>query len=196
MKTPLFLAVGAFAASVSVVGAAEPSPDKGPLARMEAMREKLALSDEQWEKLQPLLKQEGDRVREILADSTLSTEQKRAKAKEVTARGREQIKELLTPEQRQKLAAEMKVRQGAPGGDGAKRLAELKEKLGLSEEQVAKLRPLLAEEGPKLRALREDKNLTPEEKRTTFEESFERISAELTAPQREKLREEMRARQK
>lgn len=158
------------------------------------MRERLALSDQQWEKLQPLLKQEGDKVREILTDTTLSAEQKRAKAKEVTAGGREQIKQLLTPEQRQKLAVEMKNRQGAPAGDGAQRMAELKEKLELAEEQVGKLKPLLAEEGPKLRALREDKNLAPEERRATFEASFERLAAELTAPQREKLREEMRAR--
>ena len=158
------------------------------------MRERLALSDQQWEKLQPLLKNEGDKVRAILADGSLSPEQKRAKAKEVTAGGREQIKELLTPEQRQKLAAEMKSRLGAPGGDGAQRMAELNEKLGLTEEQVVKLKPLLAEEGPKLRALREDKSLAPEERRASFEASFERVAAELTAPQREKLREEMRAR--
>jgi hypothetical protein len=73
-------------------------------------------------------------------------------------------------------------------------MAELKEKLGLSEEQVAKLKPVLAEEGPKLRALKEDKSLAPEERKAAFEASFERISAELTAPQREKMREEMRAR--
>ena len=135
-------------------------------------------------------------MREILADATLSTEQKRAKAKEVTAAGREQIKELLTPEQRQKLAEEMKSQQAASGGDGALRMAELKEKLGLTDEQVSKLKPVLAEEAPKLKALRDDKNLSPEEKRAAFNASFERVSAELTPPQREKMREEMRARRK
>jgi Spy/CpxP family protein refolding chaperone len=198
MKTRLLFSLSALALSCSVVGAAEPAPDRGPLARMEAMRERLALSDQQWSALQPLLKQEGDKVREILADTTLSTEEKRAKAREATAAGREQIKELLTPEQRQKLAEEMKNRPvgpgGGPGAGAAQRMAELKEKLGLSEEQVAKLKPVLAEEGPKLRALKEDKSLAPEERKAAFEASFERISAELTAPQREKMREEMRAR--
>lgn len=196
MKTLSLFAVSALVVAISGAGAgaAEPAPDRSPLARLEAMKERLALSDQQWKKLQPLLKQEGDKVREILADTTLSTEQKRAKAKEVTAGGREQIKELLTPEQRQKLAAEMKSRQGAPGGDGAQRMAELKEKLGLTEEQVAKLKPILAEEGPKLKALRDDKSLAPEERKAAFEVSFERVAAELNAPQREKMREEMRAR--
>jgi len=161
---------------------------------MEAMKERLALSDQQWEKLQPLLKQEGDKVREILADTALSQEQKRAKAKEVTAAGREQIKELLTPEQRQTLAAEMKSRQGAPGGDGAQRMADLKEKLGLTEEQVTKIKPILAEEGPKFKALRDDKSLAPAERKAAFEASFERVAAELNDAQREKMREEMRAR--
>ena len=196
MKPSLFLAVNVLVAAVSGVGAAEPvpSPDNSPLAKMEAMRERLALSDQQWEKLQPLLKQEGEKVREILADASLSPEQKRAKAKELTAGGREQIKELLTPEQRQKLAAEMKSRPGAPGGDGAQRMAELKEKLGLSEEQVNKLKPILTAEAPKLRALREDKSIPPAERKAAFEASFERVAAELTAPQREKLREAMQAR--
>lgn len=196
MKTFSFVGVSAFVAAISFAGAADPAPNRGPLARMEAMRERLALSDQQWEKLQPLLKQEGEKVREILADATLSTEQKRAKAKEVTAAGREQIKELLTPEQRQKLAEEMKSQQAASGGDGALRMAELKEKLGLTDEQVSKLKPVLAEEAPKLKALRDDKNLSPEEKRAAFNASFERVSAELTPPQREKMREEMRARRK
>ena len=196
MKTFSFVGVSAFVAAISFAGAADPAPNRGPLARMEAMRERLALSDQQWEKLQPLLKQEGEKVREILADATLSTEQKRAKAKEVTAAGREQIKELLTPEQRQKLAEEMKSQQATSGGDGALRMAELKEKLGLTDEQVSKLKPVLAEEAPKLKALRDDKNLSPEEKRAAFNASFERVSAELTPPQREKMREEMRARRK
>ena len=196
MKTFSFVGVSAFVAAISFAGAADPAPNRGPLARMEAMRERLALSDQQWEKLQPLLKQEGEKVREILADATLSIEQKRAKAKEVTAAGREQIKELLTPEQRQKLAEEMKSQQAASGGDGALRMAELKEKLGLTDEQVSKLKPVLAEEAPKLKALRDDKNLSPEEKRAAFNASFERVSAELTPPQREKMREEMRARRK
>ena len=196
MKTFSFVGVSAFVAAISFAEAADPAPNRGPLARMEAMRERLALSDQQWEKLQPLLKQEGEKVREILADATLSTEQKRAKAKEVTAAGREQIKELLTPEQRQKLAEEMKSQQAASGGDGALRMAELKEKLGLTDEQVSKLKPVLAEEAPKLKALRDDKNLSPEEKRAAFNASFERVSAELTPPQREKMREEMRARRK
>ena len=196
MKTFSFVGVSAFVAAISFAGAADPAPNRGPLAHMEAMRERLALSDQQWEKLQPLLKQEGEKVREILADATLSIEQKRAKAKEVTAAGREQIKELLTPEQRQKLAEEMKSQQAASGGDGALRMAELKEKLGLTDEQVSKLKPVLAEEAPKLKALRDDKNLSPEEKRAAFNASFERVSAELTPPQREKMREEMRARRK
>jgi Spy/CpxP family protein refolding chaperone len=198
MKTRFLFSLSALALAASIAGAAEPTPDRGPLARMEAMRERLALSDQQWAALQPLLKQEGDRVREILADTTLSTEEKRAKAREATAAGREQIKELLTPEQRQKLAEEMKNRPGAPGGGpaggAAQKMAELKEKLGLSDEQVAKLKPVLAEEGPKLRALKENQGLAPEERKAAFEASFERIAAELTAPQREKMREEIRAR--
>jgi F0F1-type ATP synthase delta subunit len=75
-------------------------------------------------------------------------------------------------------------------------VAELKEKLGLSEEQFSKVRPVLAEEGPKLKALRENQTLNPEERRAAFEASFGRIAAELTPAQAEKLREEMAARRR
>jgi F0F1-type ATP synthase delta subunit len=73
-------------------------------------------------------------------------------------------------------------------------MAELKEKLGLTEEQVTKIKPILAEEAPKLKALRDDKSLAPAERKAAFEASFERVAAELNDAQREKMREEMRAR--
>jgi Spy/CpxP family protein refolding chaperone len=196
MKPSLALGISLLALAVHRVGAVEPTPQRGPLARMSAMRERLALTDQQWEKLEPLLKQEGDRVRAILDDASLSKEQKRAKAAEATAAGREQIKDILTPEQRQKLAEEMKNRPPGAPGDAPPRMAELKEKLGLSEEQFAKLRPVLAEEGPKLRALRENQTLSREERRAAFESSFGRIAAELTPAQAEQLRGEMSVRRR
>lgn len=194
MKKSVLLSVATFLFGFSALGAPEPGPARSPLARLEAMREQLGLTDSQWEKLQPLLKQEGEKVREILADTSLSVEQKKAKAREVTAAGREQIKDILTPDQRQKLGEEMRKRQeGGPDGP-LQRLAELREKLGLTEEQMEKLKPILAEEGPKLRALRENRELSPEERKAAFEASFAKISASLTPEQTEKLREQMRPR--
>lgn len=199
MKPFLHVGISLLALAVHAgqsAGAAEPAQQRGPLARMSAMRERLGLTDQQWEKIQPLLKQEGDRVRAIIEDTSLSMEQKRAKAAEATAPGREQIKEILTPEQRRMLTEEMRNRPPGSPGDAPPRTVELKEKLGLSEEQFAKLRPILAEEGPKLRALRENQTLNPEERKAAFEASFGRIAAELTPTQAEKLREEMTARRR
>jgi len=194
MKTLLLIGSTLLTLPLHLACAAGPPLERGPLARLGAMRESLGITDQQWEKLQPLLKQEGDRVREIIADPTLSVEQKKEKAREATAAGRGQIQEILTPEQRLKLGEEMrKSQEGGPGGP-AQRLAELKEKLGLTEEQVTKLKPVLAEEGPKLRALRENQNLTPEQRKAAFEASFGRIAEGLNPSQVEKLREEMRPR--
>lgn len=194
MKTLLLLGLSLLMLSPGPVGAAEVADERSPLARLGALRETLGITEQQWEKLQPLLKKEGDRVREILADNTLSLEQKKLKAREATGAGREQIKEILTPEQRLKLGEEMRKRQAGLPGDAAKRLAELKEKLGLTDEQVTKLKPVFEEEGPKLRAVRENQSLTPEQRKAAFEASFARISAELNPSQVEKLREEMRSR--
>ena len=80
--------------------------------------------------------------------------------------------------------------------DAQQRIEALKEKLGLSEAQVEKLKPILAEEALAMKALREDSNMLPEAKRETMKQSLERISAELTPEQAEKFKEEVLNRKK
>jgi len=80
--------------------------------------------------------------------------------------------------------------------DAQQRLEALKEKLGLSEAQVEKLKPILAEEALAMKALKEDSNMLPEAKRETMKQSLERISAELTPEQAEKFKEEVLNRKK
>ena len=47
------------------------------------------------------------------------------------------------------------------GGATAKRLRELSSQLNLTADQKSKIRPILATEAPKLKALQDDKSLTP-----------------------------------
>lgn len=169
-------------------------PARPPFPRLQALRESLALTDEQVAKLKPLLESEGAELKALRADTNLAEDQKRAKAREIMSAGRDKLAAILTEEQKGKWTAlQAKRTEGArpgAGGDAEKRLAAMQEKLGLSETQVAKLKPILAEEAPKLRAVREDQTSTPEEKRALVKASMERIASELTPEQREKMRAE------
>lgn len=89
-----------------------------------------------------------------------------------------------------------------PGGQRraqVDRLAAMKESLKLTDDQVQKLKPILKEEADKMKALREDTNLAPEDRRTKARElreaSAPKIKAILTkeqAEQWEKARQQQR----
>ncbi len=177
--------------------AADAGAPQDPASRLAIMRDRLGLSEDQISEIRPLVEDEAARVQALRNDTSLSDAEKRLKAGEIMAAVREKVASVLTPEQKAKAAAEMRNRSGGAGGasDGLQRLKAMKEKLGLSDEQVEKLKPVLAEEGPKLQALREDKASTPEEKRQVQRQSMERIAAELTPEQREKMREQVKERQ-
>jgi Spy/CpxP family protein refolding chaperone len=87
--------------------------NRGPAAQRPArdffqqLSEKLNLTDEQKAAIQPILAAEVNDIKAVHQDSSLSTEQKQAKIKEIRDNSREKINALLTPEQQKKFA-EMK----------------------------------------------------------------------------------------
>jgi Spy/CpxP family protein refolding chaperone len=170
------------------------NPALNPESRLEAMRARLGLSEEQVAKLKPVVAEESSKLEAIKEDATLSDSQKKEKAGVLMASFREKLGAVLNAEQRAQLAEETQ-RRGAQGLDEmVQRLQAMKDKLGLSDEQIAKIRPVLMEEGPKLKALKDDKTTSPEEKRVTLKQSMERIAAELTPEQKEKMREQLQKR--
>jgi len=200
MKSTLSL----FLSSTLVLGTASATiaqaQDDG---RLQQMREHLGLSEEQVTKLKAVFDEDAPKMKALRDDATLSEAQKRDQMKELSAARREKIGAILTPDQKAKFAEELKKRGGERGGgpgqpppDGGRRFDELKDKLGLSAAQVEKLKPIMAEEGPKMRALRDDPNATPESKREAMKQSMDRITAELTPEQVEKFKEDMRNRKK
>ncbi|RFC46419.1 MAG: protein refolding chaperone Spy/CpxP family [Verrucomicrobia bacterium] len=158
------------------------------------MRARLGLSEEQFAKLKPVVLEESSNLDAIKNDATLTDSQKKEKAGVLMASFREKMGAVLTAEQRAQLAEETQRRATQGRDEIALRLQAMKEKLGLSEEQMAKIRPVLLEEGPKLKALKDDKTTSPEEKRATLKQSMERIAAELTPEQKEKMREQLQKR--
>ena len=84
---------------------------------------------------------------------------------------------------------------GRPGGD---RLAMMKEQLGLTPEQVEKIKPILEKDREKIQALRADTTSTREQKGEKMREiitaSMEEIKPILTAEQLEKFKAGMEKR--
>ncbi len=94
---------------------------------------------------------------------------------------------------------------GGPGGERGDRLAMMKEQLGLTPEQVEKIKPILEKDREKLQALRADTATTREQKGEKLREiitaEMEQIKPILTPEQvekwkavQEKRREEMQKR--
>jgi Spy/CpxP family protein refolding chaperone len=167
-----------------------------PQGRLDFLRARLNLSEEQMERLKPLVEEEAAKVKSLKEDSTLSNAQKKERANELVGAFRAKLSSILTPEQKAKLSEEMQRRAGGgqPQPDVAQRLQALKQKLSLSDDQVEKIKPILEEETPKLKASKDDNSISPEEKRTILKQSWDRISSELTTEQKEKMREQFQKR--
>jgi protein CpxP len=71
--------------------------------RLEWLTKELHLTDEQKEKLKPILQDEAKQMRAIHEDGSLTPDQKRDKAKQIREKFRPQIQAVLTPEQQEKL---------------------------------------------------------------------------------------------
>lgn len=199
LRTLFSVLLGSILAAGSVH--AQSANPANALERLQGVRSQLGLSQEQFSEIEPLLEEETTKLKTLKDETSLSDPEKRLKAREISSEIREKIGMLLTPEQREKAAELMRSRAATTSGDEAKkdatgRLQAMKEKLALSDAQMEKLKPILAEEAPKLRALKEDKDSSEEQRRQLFKQSMEKIAAELTPEQREKMRDQMKPRQK
>ena len=102
---------------------------------------------------------------------------------------------LIVPMQSQ--AEDAKPAAGERGKEGARRdrVAMMKENLGLTDEQVAKIKPIVEADREKMKALREDSALTADQKKEKFAELFkaqsEQIKPILTPEQQEKWKEQL-----
>lgn len=70
--------------------------------RLKRMSETLNLTDEQKEKIRPILQSEADQLKAMRENTSLSREQRMEKRRQIEQGTRKQIREILTPEQRAK----------------------------------------------------------------------------------------------
>ncbi|KAF0175960.1 MAG: hypothetical protein FD161_3139 [Limisphaerales bacterium] len=105
-KSLLFaLALGAALACSPSTQAQEKKEGRGRQTveeRMKQLSEALKLTDEQKAKLEPILKEEGEKLRAIFGDANASREEKGKKMQEARKDIAAKVKAVLTPEQAEK----------------------------------------------------------------------------------------------
>jgi len=132
-------------------------------ARMEETAKELQLTEEQRDKIRVILRENFAKLRDLRQDANLSQADRIEKAKEVREVIRAEFKKIMTPEQFTK----WKEKEGqtlAPSQGLLDSLQEKIDSLNLSQEQREKLTPLYEEQMQKLRDLRDDASLSPQEK--------------------------------
>ena len=170
-----------------------PQSGPGPLdsdARLKMMTEKLGLSEDQQAKIKAIYEKYGPQIKELIAKGTANlTEDERTKVKELLKSQMEEIGAVLTPAQKEKMQG------GHPSGPGDSadtRLKMMTERLGLTEDQQARIKAIFEKSMPQFKALQAkgSANLTEEDKakmKEIYMAQMEEINGVLTAEQREKM---------
>ena len=128
-------------------------------------------------------------------DENITVKEMKARKQAIHDEQRTKMQALLTPEQKTKMAAQKAtMEQNRKNMDG-KRGAEMKEKLGLSNDQAAKLKATNEETHSKIKAIHENESLSMDQKKEQMkavkEASKTKRQSILTAEQLKKM-EEMR----
>ncbi len=173
---------------------------RDPVAmRLHMMSQKLNLTDDQKAKIKPLLQNEFQQARSIHQNTSLTPDQQKAQLEQLRQTTRDQVKQLLTPEQ----VAEMgkgpemgKGGPGGPGGPGGSPLAWMSKTLNLTDEQKATLQPLFENQQKQMQSIWQDSTLTSAQKRAKAEAirqaTHQQVMAVLTPEQQTELQNQMK----
>lgn len=163
--------------------------------QMTELSEQLNLTDEQKNKIRPIIENEIKEIQGLRADSSLTKEEKIEKMKSIRQAAQEEIKKILTPEQQAKLIEAKEEMQEEAKEDIVQhvqyRMAVLSERLNLSDEQKQKIEPIVENEIKEIMAVKNDESVSKEQKqekmKTIRQKAQEEIKKVLTLAQQRKL---------
>jgi len=84
--------------------------------RLKRLSKKLNLTDDQKEKIRPILEDESRQMKVVEGDNTLTSQQKHKKTREIRMASKSQMSAILTPEQKEK------IQDGRTHGEGHHRM--------------------------------------------------------------------------
>jgi Spy/CpxP family protein refolding chaperone len=131
--------------------------------RMQGIAKELNLTADQKEKLQTIVRDHAQKLRELHQDTSLSITQKREKFQAIREDITAEVKKVLTPDQFEKWKSKQSQLTDS-GKRPMERIQEAIQDLNLTDTQKEQLRPLYEEQMQKLRDLRQDTSLSITEK--------------------------------
>lgn len=195
----LFLLAGAATAQSDT--AKVKKHQRGDFARHKGDRgfQKLNLTEEQKKQFKAQGEAFRKQAKELRDNSSLNAEEKKTKLKALRKEQFEKTQSLFTAEQKAQMAANRKAegekgfrKGGNRGFDRTKGMEQMKTKLGLTDDQSAKLKTSQQGFREKMKAIHSDSKLTTEQKKeqvkSLAKEQRESMKSILTPEQMEKLK--------
>lgn len=185
MRYFLIMLAAALLLTVSHISAQSPS------GRIEMLKKQLNLSEVQTGSIQKILENSRQQMKQLREENKNNPEALQKAEADLRDQEQLQIQNILTDEQKATFAEVMEkqqLEQRAPrGGFGEERLEMLKKELALTDEQVTKIQPVIAEYGEKIRSMRQPGQRPSrddrEKMRALMTKQDEAIAKHLTAEQ-------------
>lgn len=155
----------------------------------ERMAQQLNLTDQQKTQIQGFTQAGRQQALSIKQDTSLTPEQKRDKFRQLRASTHQQILGALTPEQQQQMKQLRSQYAGMGRGRGP--LAQL----NLTDDQRAKIQPILKSSRQQAQAVRNDTTLTPEQKQAKMRDIHQGAMSQMNSlltPEQQQQWQEMR----
>ena len=159
--------------------------------RMEKLQQ-LNLTDEQKTELKTINEDFKQQMTDLKkSEDKITVTEWKSKMTTIRKDHHEKVQKLLTDEQKASLKNSMREHKRDMRKHGARRLEHMKKELNLTDDQVTALKKNHEDMGEKFKALREDKNLTEDQKKVEMkkfkEQQHENLKSILTEEQLQKL---------
>jgi Spy/CpxP family protein refolding chaperone len=197
----MFLAVAMVAQTAPAPSDNTAAPPHKMMSRhnggFERMAQQLNLTDQQKTQIQDFTQAGRQQAQSIKQDTTLTPEQKRDKFRELRASTHQQVLGVLTPKQQEQMKQLRSQHAGMGYGKGAgmgHRMGPMA-KLNLTDEQRAKIQPILQSSRQQAHAVRNDNTLTPEQKKAKMREIHQGAMTQMNSlltPEQQQQWEQMR----
>jgi Spy/CpxP family protein refolding chaperone len=146
--------------------------------RMQDTARELNLTPEQTAKLQTIVRERMEKMRDLRQDTSLSAQEKREKLQAGREELLAEVKKVLTPEQFEK----WKAKQGLLTGGGARPMERIQaaiQDLKLTDDQMQQLTPVYLEQIEKLRDMYQDSSLSMAQKLEKLKAASKEVAPKL-----------------
>jgi Spy/CpxP family protein refolding chaperone len=196
----LIVSVILTAISFAAIQAQEgPEFRKGKRHHHEMAIQKLNLSEDQKTKFRTLNEGFRKEMEELQKQDNITVKEWKSRKEKLRTDHKKSIERLLTNDQKEQLKKIQADREVQSTARGEKRMDMMKEQLALTNEQSAKMKELRSELSEKMKGIRENKSLEPEQKKEQMKDLMkqnkEKMKSILTDEQLKKLQERKHQRQ-